>query len=241
MKKNIISNMVHDTMQIGEHETKYVLHNNRADKLRLWLAKKCLPDPEYHEGKVSSIYFDTKDFRMLSEKLSSDYLKTKVRLRWYSSIDSGEPFPATFLEIKKKIGSARVKIRDRLDIDSEWVLSRPLHNHEYLVINRKVAEQGVIFNGTLYPAFQINYCRSRFVEPLTGARLAVDSNIHVTRINRQMVNRENFAPLPDAVFELKNQSGILPDWLHQVNALGCRKGSFSKFSTCYAQLQRIIF
>ncbi len=241
MKKNIISNMVHDTMQIGEHETKYVLHNNRADILRRWLAKKCLPDPEYHEGKISSIYFDTKDFRMLGEKLSSDYLKTKVRLRWYSGIDSGEPFSATFLEIKNKIGSARVKIRDRLDIDSEWVLSRPLHNHEYLVINRKVAEQGVIFKGTLYPAFQINYCRSRFVEPLTGARLAVDSNIHVTRINRQMVNRENFAPLPDAVFELKSQSGILPDWLHQVNALGCRKGSFSKYSACYAQLQRIIY
>ncbi len=233
--------MVRDTMQIGEHETKYVLHNNRADILRRWLAQKCLPDPDYHEGKISSIYFDTKDFRMLGEKLSSDYLKTKVRLRWYSNIDSGEPFSATFLEIKNKIGSARVKIRDRLDIDSKWVLSCQLHNPKYLVINRRVAELGAIFRQTLYPAFQINYCRSRFVEPLTGARLAVDGNIHVTRINRQMVNRENFAPLPEAVFELKSKYGTLPDWLHQVNALGCRKGSFSKYSACYAQLQRIIY
>ncbi len=233
--------MAFNTLQIGEHETKYVLHNNKADILRRWLAKKCQPDPDYHEGKISSIYFDTKDFRMLNEKLSSDYLKTKVRLRWYSSIDSGEPFPATFLEIKNKIGSARVKIRDRLDIDSEWVLSHALHNPEYLVINKKIVAQGVIFKQTLYPVFQINYCRSRFVEPLTGARLAVDGNIHVTRINRQMVNRENFVPLPDAVFELKSQSCILPDWLHQVNALGCRKGSFSKYSACYAQLQRIIY
>lgn len=227
--------------QIGEHETKFIIANTRADILRVWLSKRCLPDPEYHLGKISSIYFDTRDFRLLGEKLSSDYLKSKVRLRWYTDVVSGEPFPAAFLEIKNKIGSAREKTRNRLEVDSHFLLSRTLHDTWYLQLNKLIGEHGLVCPQTLHPVFQINYFRSRFIEPLTGARLAVDSDIHVTRVNRRMVSRENLAPLPEAVFELKGKSGTLPDWLYQVSALGCQKGSFSKYSACYAQLQRIIY
>ena len=238
----MIEKAANNDRQIGEHETKFVLPNSRALIVRSWLAKRCLPDPEYAEGRISSIYFDSKDFMMLDEKLNSYYLKTKVRLRWYSSLAENKLFPALFLEVKRKIGSARKKLRVKMSFGSDWVASRPLHDPDYLDVNRLIREQGIGIDQIIYPVFQLNYRRSRYVDTMTGARLSVDSDIHITRINRQMVHRIDERMLPYAVFEFKEKTGILPDWLVQVNALGeCKKGAFSKYSECYSQLQQIIY
>jgi hypothetical protein len=98
-----------------EHETKYVFPNSRAAILRRFLSMKCIPDGDYAEGLISSIYFDTSHLELLDEKLNSDFLKVKVRLRWYSSVTSGLPYPPVFLEVKRKIGSARRKARQQVD------------------------------------------------------------------------------------------------------------------------------
>jgi SPX domain protein involved in polyphosphate accumulation len=228
--------------QVGEHETKFVFPNNRASIVRSWLREKCVPDPEFAEGLVSSIYFDTRDFELLGEKLNSFFLKTKVRLRWYSSFADKAPFPITFLEVKKKVGSARIKKRVKMTFSSDWVLSQSLENPVYLTINSYLRENHVLLKRTLYPAFQLNYRRTRYVDPLTGARLSVDSDIYVSRVNRSMVNGACVLPLTEAVFEYKEKTGFLPDWLNQVNVLGeCKKGAFSKYSECYARIHHIFY
>ncbi len=227
--------------QIGEHESKFVLPNLRAEQLRSWLSRKCQSDPDYAEGHISSIYFDTSDFRLLNEKLASDYLKTKIRLRWYSSLAKDVTFPTVFLEIKNKIGSARQKKRLALTVASKWIVSHDLEDPAYLAFNHEIARQGCSIAQSLHPVLQISYRRSRYIDPLSGARLSLDCDIHVARINRRMVN--DFRPwlLPVAVFECKEKTGILPDWLHQVNAFGGRKAAFSKYSECYAHIQQIIY
>ena len=75
----------------GDHEIKLVLPNRAARSLVRWLRSRCWPDPLYPAATVSSIYYDTPDWRLLREKVNSDFLKTKVRLRWYSDIDGAEP------------------------------------------------------------------------------------------------------------------------------------------------------
>ena len=227
--------------QIGEHESKFVLPNLRAEQLRSWLNRKCLPDPDYAEGLISSIYFDTSDFRLLNEKLASDYLKTKIRLRWYSNLAKDVTYPTVFLEIKNKIGSARQKKRLALTVASQWILGHGLEDPAYLAFNQEVARQGCSLYQPLHPVLQISYRRSRYIDPLSGARLAVDGDIHVARINRRMVNDFRPSFLPVAVFECKEKTGILPDWLQQVNAFGGRKAAFSKYSECYAHIQQIIY
>ena len=232
--------MITDIKQIGEHETKFTLANWRTAVLWSWLSRRCLPDPEFSEGLVSSIYFDTAGFDMLDEKHNSTYLKTKVRLRWYSSITDRKPFPTTFLEVKKKVGSARIKRRIKMNFGSDAVLSHDLGNTFYLAMNRLLQEHGFHFNTPLYPAFQINYRRSRYIDPISGARLSLDRDINASRVNRKMVSQVNGKVLDEAVFEFKEKTGMLPDWLSQVTALSeCRKGSFSKYSACYAQLLQI--
>ena len=230
-----------EQQQIGEHESKFVLPNVRAEQVRSWLNHKFLPDPDFAEGRISSIYFDTNDFRLLAEKLASDYLKTKIRLRWYSSLQEDMIFPSVFLEIKNKIGSARQKKRLVLGVASDWIISHGLEDAGYLSFNHEVAKQGGGIGQPLYPVMQISYRRSRFIDPLSGARLALDCDIHVSRINRRLISDFKPTSLPVAVFECKEKTGILPDWLHQVNAFGGRKGAFSKYSECYAHIKQIIY
>lgn len=227
--------------QIGEHETKFILSNQLAPKLIAWLRDKCDLDPEYPTGKISSIYYDTRNWALLGEKINSDYTKTKVRLRWYSDFVTGKPLPKSFLEVKFKIGSARRKLRLASELDVEWIVNTTLSDVAFLQIPRLMQGKGVSIPGTLYPAFQIDYTRVRFIDPLSGARLCVDYNIHAARSNKNMLNKMRTCSLHNAVFELKEKKGDLPDWLHQVSAFGCRKGSFSKFAACYQQATTIQF
>ena len=68
------------------YETKFVLDQCAEHIVRHWLSRVALPDPHYPANVVSSIYFDTHDWRYLNEKENSDFLKTKVRLRWYEAL-----------------------------------------------------------------------------------------------------------------------------------------------------------
>src|SRR5690606_22911495 len=70
-----------------EHELKFTVPVSSTAAVLAWLRGACTPDPKFPCGRVSRIYNDTPDPRSLREKLNSDYLKTKVRLRWYATLD----------------------------------------------------------------------------------------------------------------------------------------------------------
>lgn len=229
------------TEQIGEHETKFVLSNRRTASMNGWLSKRCEVDPAFPRGIVSSIYFDTADWKFLGEKLNSDHLKTKVRLRWYGNPETADIYPDSFLECKYKIGSARKKFRVKTGVDAGVLQKMRLENLELMKIPAMTHNFGVLLPLPLFPVFQINYIRHRYVDPFTGARLAMDSDIHVSRVNHRMVQGGNRTCLPDAVFEVKMASPSLPDWLHQMTAFGCRKNSFSKYLNCYCHVTRRFF
>ena len=80
-------------------ELKYVNSNTKSHILISWLEKSCIPDPEFPVGTVSSIYYDTWDKKYLGEKINSYYLKTKVRVRWYSCLEYKSHNDKTFAEV----------------------------------------------------------------------------------------------------------------------------------------------
>ncbi|BDD85872.1 VTC domain-containing protein [Desulfofustis limnaeus] len=216
----------------AEYEIKYILANERARSLRHYLAKRYCADGAYAAGYISSIYFDTADLSLLDEKLNSDYLKIKVRLRWYGSTPAAPPAPPFFLEVKRKIGSTRKKTR-KCFVDGSETLLQPLHHPDFFKFATILGEAGEYFGKPLFPVLQISYYRTRYIDPCSGTRFAVDSDIHVPRINRRFVSRCNGQPLPTAVFECKGHSPLLPDWLTHINALAdCRKDAFSKYAAC---------
>jgi len=230
---------VHDS--VATHETKFILNNITAKEIIQWLQSRNKPDPEFPAGIISSIYYDTWDWHFLRAKVNSDYLKTKVRIRWYADIDSEEPEDKSFLEVKYKVGSRRKKIRIKTDYSGSWLSSVSLDDQSLLKIPHLLRSHGVVINEHLYPAFQITYKRLRFIEPITGVRLCLDYDIGAPRVNRQMLPRTHPFWLQNAVFELKGKINELPDVLYQLTALGCWKQSFSKYSACYQKIMQVAF
>jgi hypothetical protein len=227
----------------NEHETKFVCNNSIALSIIRWLQCRCQVDPEFPAGIVSSIYYDTRDWQFLREKVNSDYLKSKIRLRWYADIDDGEPGEVSYIEAKYKIGSRRQKIRIRTEFSGKWLCRVSLDNKKLFGIPHLLRSRGVAIADTLYPAFQISYKRYRFIDLVTGARLCLDYDIRVPSVNRQMLGRSNPFRISSAVFELKGPAiptkkpvAQLPDVLHQLTAMGCQKQSFSKYSNCYQKI-----
>ena len=75
------------------------------------LERVCATDGQYSANIISSIYFDTVNHDFAMEKAASDYLKTKIRVRWYADSEGSGEIGKCFLEVKRKIGSTRLKQR----------------------------------------------------------------------------------------------------------------------------------
>ncbi len=223
----------------ADHEIKFVFENSRVSILIKWLELRCIPDPEFPTGRVSSIYYDTLNWQFLNEKMNSDYLKTKIRIRWYENIEGGKQGERSFLEAKYKIGASRKKQRLKTDLSGKWLSKIQLNDPELTQIPFLLCSLGVKIPSLLFPAFQISYNRFRFVEPVTRSRLCVDYDIGVPRTNWQMMPKINPIKLKNGVFEIKGPITELPDVLGQMTALGCRKESFSKYGSCYMKLIQI--
>ena len=225
----------------ADHEIKLVLPNHRAPSLLRWLLARSRPDPLYPAATVSSIYYDTRDWRFLREKRNGDFLKTKVRLRWYADIDGSAPQDRSYLEVKHRIGSQRRKIRVETDFSGGWLSRSALANPRLLSLPPLLRAQGVALPGPLFPVFQVRYKRLRFAEPSTGARLCVDYDICAPNVNWQMLPRANRFRLRHAVFEVKGRNAEIPETLRRITALGCRKQSFSKYAICYQRIMNAAF
>ncbi len=220
----------------AEHETKFVFRNDAAHVVTHWLERHCRPDREYPVGFVSSLYYDTADWRLLDEKRNSDFAKTKVRVRWYESRAGGASSGPAHLEVKRKLGSRREKLRLPAGVSGAWLAGADPRDPKLMELPRSLVAEGIFLPGPLIPAFSIRYERHRFVDPRSGARLCLDRNIAVEAVNPRMVPRARPVRLRQAVFELKGNTRELPHGLARLTALGARKSSFSKYAICYRAL-----
>lgn len=217
-------------------EIKFVVNCHKSHQIIKWLSLSCRPDPEFPEGTVSSIYYDTRNWKYLAEKINSDYLKSKVRVRWYSDINNIKHSKDSFAEAKFKIGSRREKIRVKTPYTGQWLADKSLDNVKLLEIPAILGVKEIVICQNVYPVFQISYKRLRFIEPVTGTRICFDYDIWAPRINSYMMQVFNPFKLHLSVFELKGKMSKLPFMLQPLTNIGCRKASFSKYSACYKKL-----
>ena len=210
-------------------ERKFV--SDRADPsaaaalLRAWAA----PAPEFPEGGLESVYFDTPGLDAWLQKANGDAVKRKVRLRWYRGpAPSGRR--AAWLEVKDRIGSARDKVRHRAECDAAWLESAPLSDAGWPALLAQIsAEAGFPVGDGLFPTVAIRYRRSRFVCPATGSRLSVDREIACPRANAALLPFAGPLGSPCTVVEAK--SADVWDWPFGADLarMGFRIESFSKY------------
>lgn len=218
-------------------EQKYVFLERHKHLLKEWLAYVYAPDPKFHTGTISSIYFDTADFRLYGEKANSDYIKSKLRLRWYENIEEGDPerLVASYLEVKRKYGSTRKKDRLRVLVRAGTLRDRMFEDHAILELAERACELGYSNTIGLLPAALIQYDRFRYVAPDTGARVSLDTAIRCLRMNPILLCGTPPVHLSMGVLEVKGALDTLPESLFPVRHL-LRKEAFSKYSTCLDRL-----
>ena len=167
----------------AEHETKFVLPGRARAQVLGRLRALCAADASHPVGIVSSIYYDSVGWRSVAEKRQSDYIKTKVRVRWYADAATGEPLGRAFIEAKIRTGTRRLKVRIDTEIPAARMSRLPLDDREVLELPRILAQAGFVLPGPILPVFEVSYARHRFVEPETKARyplLFVNQNLVVS-------------------------------------------------------------
>ena len=222
-----------------ERELKFTIPGGRVDLARRWLDALCRRDAEFPAAYVWTIYYDTPGLTSLGEKINSDYLKLKVRLRWYSTLAHGPSGPA-FMEAKRRIGAGRDKARVRVPHAAESLAHWDLQDARLAELPRLLRDCGVVLPDRLRPLVLIRYRRDRFVEPVSRLRVSLDAEIAAAAVNRSMLSTYDASAIDTGVLEVKGNSEDLPPTLRGLLALGAKRRSFSKFLAVYAHVTRAI-
>jgi hypothetical protein len=221
----------------GERELKFSLPASRVHLARRRLDSLCRRDPEFPAAIVWTIYYDTPALISLGEKINSDYLKRKIRVRWYSDLEGRVSGPA-FVEAKLRLGTRRSKVRARLPYPAEEIAQWDLQDPRLLAFPVLLRDHGILHQQAWLPIMLLRYRRDRFIEPLTRSRVSLDADISGSAANPRFVSAPTLSPLATAVLEVKGSGDELPAALRPLLALGLHKRSFSKFLVVYAHMTR---
>ena len=193
----------------------------------------CSRDPEYAGDYINSVYYDTPTLRLLSQKVESEYQKNKVRLRWYGLPDESISPVSAYLEIKQKKGVQRVKNRMKLKVPAAYLMPGRELFGDLTKYALHVADLGWTPMGPLFPMIVVRYYRHRFTEPMTGARISLDSGIRYTRINGVFFPETEPRTLRHCVLEVKSETGDIPPSLMAIKSRINTRDSFSKYEECW--------
>ena len=220
-----------------DHEIKFAVPASAAGPLRAWAGAVCRADSVHKPDRVTTVYFDTPDLAFLSEKIDSDYLKTKVRVRWYGA--SPGRLSTAFAEVKRRVGNTRDKVRVTLDVPATDLAQWPLGDARWIGVLSGLREADPALPTRLVPVLSLTYMRHRYVDVVSDARITIDSDIQAAAVNIAMVS--GYAPVAiDAlVFESKSRSFDLPTHLHGLIRFGARRQAFSKYLACYQAVTRM--
>lgn len=218
------------------HESKYVFDRAYAREVRAFVERVCRPDPEYPAGLVSSIYFDTPSLHYIGEKLNSDYLKTKVRCRWYRDLDGARNEDAVWAEAKIRIGSRRQKVRRLTSLRASSLEHLEPKPRDLQAVPLQLRASGVPIRQPLLPLMRIRYRRYRYIEPHTQRRVCLDTDIAADWANPLFARRPRAGTLDRAVVEVKGDGRNLPTALRLLPRLSVYRASFSKYETCFRSL-----
>lgn len=211
-------------------EEKYLLDPAQLRAVQSGLAGRMYPDP-FGRGTVSSIYYDTEDYRLIRASLEKPDYKEKLRLRWYG-VPNAES--TVFVELKKKFGGVVYKRRAEL----------PLREAEAFLAGKDVQADSQVLQEIRYfmryyhplPRVLLSYRRIAYTGAEGDLRITFDDSVRfrtgTLRLGAGSWGRELLPP-GKTLMEVK-VTGALPLWL--CGLLGENRiypASFSKYGAAY--------
>ncbi len=189
----------------------------------------------YGRHKISNIYFDTEDYRIIRSSLEKPQYKEKLRLRIY-----GEPSDEklSFIELKKKFKG--IVYKRRISSSQKEALSY-LFKGENAEKTSQIHKEIDYFidshDGLLLPKVYLSYEREAFYcDEDENFRMTFDFNINMRDTNISLYANNNDVKVLDddyVLLEVKTVRG-LPFWLiNFFNKNNIYKTSFSKYGAAY--------
>ncbi len=240
------------------YELKYILDRSQYEQIVDALAGYTEPD-SYSEGGrylVTSLYYDTADYKAYWEKINGHRFRRKVRVRVYNA-QTVSPDSPSFVEIKQRTNKTLQKKRILLPYSSAVALCGSGKGTN----GTTEAEQSVIqevlhlYNTLrLQPACIVSYDRLAFngSEYDPGLRVTFDTNLKcrthdLTLLSQGSTENHFFVPPQWCIMEIKVNIRA-PYWLTEViSKYHCTLRRISKYCTALEQSvallqnQRIIY
>lgn len=224
------------------YELKYLIDWRQRQAVEAAIAPYMRPDAFGERGAyaITSLYFDSANYRAYWEKVDGEGFRRKVRIRAYGN-QTVEPTTPVFVEIKQRQNRTLTKKRVRLPhaqavaFDDFDEIGQPLSSAERAVLQEVTY---LYCTQALQPACIVRYHRMAYdgVAPYDDLRITFDTllkgRIHdLTLLSTGHANDLHALPPQLCVMELKaNRS--LPFWLIDiVRKNQCMSRRISKYCT----------
>ncbi len=216
-------------------ELKYKLNHAQYHNLLASMAKYMKLD-EYKRHKISNIYFDTDDYRIIRHSLEKPKYKEKLRIRIYGKPQEGE---VAFVELKKKFDG--VVYKRRITLPQKVALNYFDYNFKELNKNPTQIQKEINYFAKSYDKLKakvyIAYEREAyFAVDDINFRITFDFNIKMRNTDISFNETEEDIQIVEndiVLLEVKTIQG-LPFWfIDFLNQNKLYKTSFSKYGTAY--------
>ena len=198
-------------------------------------------DRAYRPALVVTTYYDTPDLELLDEKINSDHLKTKVRVRWYAPLDGGPPVGPVFVECKNREGATRQKRRVMAQVQPMQLAAVSLAAPEWGRLLTAAAGRGPGSAGGSGARAAAGVCASPVRGFRGGARISLDAGMVVQAVNPARLHRRRGSARCQTRCSIKGHGPDLPAHVAPVTRLGARRSAFSRYLACYQHVTRETF
>lgn len=237
----------------NRYELKYILHRAQAEVMVEELARYLNPDPHSQNGgqySITSLYYDTADYKAYWDKIEGHKIRRKVRIRVYGD-ELVTSDTVCFAEIKHRIDKTLQKRRIELPYAAAFDLcgaaKRPetVDAEDDMVVVRELQ----YLSGALQlkPACIVCYDRLAFNGPEydVGLRVTFDTNLkyharNLTLAGHNFADKFYFMPPEYTIMEIKVNNRV-PYWLTEfIGKYRCTLQRVSKYCTALEKAKLLL-
>jgi len=223
------------------YELKYLIRREQMERLALDLSEQMDPDghgKELGQYPITSLYYDSPDYKAYWDKLDGHRKRRKVRVRVYGN-EAVTPDTLAYLEVKERINVRMRKRRVALPYDQAVAFDDFGELREGLSPSAVAVLQEVYYlyrTLQLRPACIVHYDRTAYEgrAPYEDLRVTFDVNLRGRTHDLSLVSTghatdQHFLPLDRVVLEVKANQNV-PAWLVQLlSRHGCTYYRISKY------------
>jgi len=187
------------------------------------------PASFYYHSRIASLPIPNADLDTVlrvMDRYSADYMLLDP--------NNSTPDRNAYLEIKRKRNGGRMKERREVSVDPSTLRGDVLADQHKRVALRALLESEVpdyAGGADLRPVVLITYRRRRFIDPSTGSRISIDTDITCVSINDAVLLGHAPVCLGNGVLEVKGITRSRPLVLEPIGS-ALAESAFSKYTRC---------